>query len=339
MAQRTRTRRGLGLLVGMLLVAAACGDDDAADQAAPAGGTDAGAEAEAVFPAEVEHAFGTTVVEEAPERVVTVGYNDQDFVLAFGVEPVAVRWWYGPEDDATQAWTDDLLTAGEPKVLVMPELNLEAVAAERPDLIVGVYSGMTEEEYEQLSQIAPTIAQSGDHNDYGMPWQEVTRSIGTALGQPERADQLVTALEDRFAEVRAAHPEWEGRSVAVATSSPDELNFFASQDPRSRFFRALGFEVPEELDEIAGTEFYGTLSRERAEVLDRDLLVWDQLSFVDGGRATIEADPLLAGLAVMREGRTVFLEGAVETAFGWNTILSIPIALDGIEALVAEAQS
>jgi iron complex transport system substrate-binding protein len=125
----------------------------------------------------------------------------------------------------------------------------------------------------------------------------------------------------------------------VATSSPDELSFFASQDPRSRFFRALGFEVPEELDEIAGTEFYGTLSRERAEVLDRDLLVWDQLSFVDGGRATIEADPLLAGLAVMREGRTVFLEGAVETAFGWNTILSIPIALDGIEALVAEAQS
>ena len=231
MAHRTGARRGLGLLVGMALVAAACGgDDDDARRATPTGGTDA--EVEAVFPAEVEHAFGTTVVEEAPERVVTVGYNDQDFVLAFGVEPVAVRWWYGPEDDATQAWTDDLLTADEPKVLVMPELNLEAVAAERPDLIVGVYSGMTEAEYEQLSQIAPTVAQSGDHHDYGMPWQEVTRSIGTALGQPDTAEQLVTDLEARFADVRAAHPEWAGRSVTVATASPDDLSFFASQDPR-----------------------------------------------------------------------------------------------------------
>lgn len=341
MVHRKR-HRGLVLLAGSVLALGACGgsDDDGEDPAGASGAERAPAtQAEAAFPAEVEHQYGTTVVEDAPERVVTVGYNDQDFVLAFGVEPVAVRWWYGPEDDATQPWTDDLVGDDEPKVLVMPELNLEAVAAERPDLIIGVYSGMTQEEYGQLSEIAPTIAQSGDYVDYGMPWQEVTRSIGTALGQPDTADELVADVEARFAEISDAHPDWTGKSVAVATSSPDEFSFFASEDPRSRFFRKLGFEVPPELDEIAGDLFYGTISKEKADLLDRDLLVWDQLSFVDGGRAAIEGEPLLAGLAAMREGRAIYLEGELEAAFGWNTILSIPIALDGIEALVAEALS
>jgi iron complex transport system substrate-binding protein len=46
-------------------------------------------------------------------------------------------------------------------VLSAEELNVEAVAALDPDLIVGVSSGMTAEEYETLSQIAPTLAQVG----------------------------------------------------------------------------------------------------------------------------------------------------------------------------------
>ena len=39
----------------------------------------------------------------------------------------------------------------------------------------------------------------------------------------------------------------------------------------ARFFLDLGFVVPPELDEIAGDEFYGALSRERADLLDDEL--------------------------------------------------------------------
>lgn len=66
-------------------------------------------------------------------------------------------------------------------------------------------------------------------------------------------------------------------------------------------------------------------------------LVWDQISFTEGGRATLEADPLLATLDAMRDGRTIVLEDDVELAFGWNTILSIPYALDAIVPMLDDA--
>ena len=82
-------RLGAPLLVAVAAVAAGCGgdDDDAAttddagDDRAPTT-TPAGR-----FPATVEHALGTTVVEDEPQRVVTVGVTEQDFVLALGVTP------------------------------------------------------------------------------------------------------------------------------------------------------------------------------------------------------------------------------------------------------------
>lgn len=326
---------GLFFALGSLMAGAV---EASPDSTAPASSVPGTAPTEDAFPVEIEHKFGTTVIEERPERVVTIGYNDHDFVLAFGVEPVAARWWYGAEDDVTQTWTGDYLTEGEPEVLLMPELNVEAIAVLEPDLIIGIYSDIDENSYEHLSEIAPTVAQSGAYVDYGMPWQEVTRSVGAALGQPERAEQMVTDLEGRFADARQAHPEWEGQSVVVAAyGDGTEIGFFASQDPRSRFFTELGFTVDAEFDEVAGDMFYGTISPERIELLDQDVIVWDQISFTEGGRATLEADPLVASLDAMEDGRAIVLEGDVETAFGWSTVLSIPFALDAIVPLLETA--
>jgi len=325
-APMQRTSSLAVLAASSLLVAGLAADDAAATAPDPP------------FPAEIEHKFGTTVVADRPERVVSIGYNEHDVVLAFGIEPVAVRYWYGAEDDVTQVWTDDLLSDGEPEVLNMPELNFEAIAALEPDLIVGTYSGIDQGDYDRLAAIAPTVAQSGEHVDYGMPWQEVTRTIGAALGEPDRAEEMIAELEGRFAAARDAHPEWDGRSLVVAVyGDGSELGFFASPDPRSRFFTQLGFATDPQLDEIAGDQFYGSLSPERVAALDQDLIVWDQISFTEGGRATLEADPLVATLDAMRDGRTIVLEDDVELAFGWNTILSIPYALDAIVPMLEDA--
>ncbi len=70
---------GVGLLAG-------CGTDPADekknDDAPTAGG--------GAFPVTVEHAFGKTEVKQAPKRVVTVGYTDDQAVLAFGIKPVGM---------------------------------------------------------------------------------------------------------------------------------------------------------------------------------------------------------------------------------------------------------
>ena len=42
------------------------------------------------YPLTIEHAFGETVIESKPERVATVGWENQDTPLALGVAPVGV---------------------------------------------------------------------------------------------------------------------------------------------------------------------------------------------------------------------------------------------------------
>lgn len=317
--------------LGLGLLGAACGEE------AGAGGPPARGEAASAFPVTIEHKFGSTLITEAPRRVVSLGFNEHDTIFALGVTPVAVRYWYGPKDDVIHPWAEQAAAGADPEILDMPELNYEAIAALQPDLILGVYAGIKPEEYERLSQIAPTVPQPGEFVDYGAPWQVAVRTAGKALGRSPRAEELVRDLETRFAEIRDEHPEFEGRSVLVATYGGDKFGVFASEDPRTRFFRDLGFEAPPEIDRLAGDSFYVDLSLEQAHLLDRDLLVWDQLQFVEGGRRTVERMPLVRRLGAMREGRTVFLEGQVEEAFGWSTVLSIPYALEGVVSLLEDA--
>ena len=292
------------------------------------------------FPVTIQHKYGATTITEFPQRIVSLGYNEQDAILALGVTPIAVRYWFGDEPYAVFPWAQDELGSAEPEVLKMPfgELDFEKIAALQPDLISGVYSGMTEDEYNTLSRIAPTIAQSGDYINFGMPWQEQTRVIGRALGRAELADRLVSAVEAQFEAVQQRHPEWTGKSVVVGAPRGDgQFGFVASEDARSRVFRSMGFEVPAELDEIAGDRFWATISLEQANLLDRDLLVIHQMQWVEGGRDAVTGDPILSRLDAVQDGRILFVEGPQDDALQFGTVLSLSFFLDEMESRVGLA--
>src|SRR5262245_5356769 len=72
--------------------------------------------ADGVLPVTVEHKFGTTTITQAPERVVAIGFTDQDPLLALGVVPMAVRYWYGDEADAIFPWADEFAGDEQPEV-------------------------------------------------------------------------------------------------------------------------------------------------------------------------------------------------------------------------------
>ncbi len=295
---------------------------------------------DSAFPVTIQHQYGSTTITELPQRVLSLGYNEQDAILALGVTPIAVRHWFGDEPFAVFPWAQDALGDAGPQVLKMPfgELDFELIAALQPDLISGVYSGMTEDEYNTLSKIAPTIAQSGDYINFGMPWQEQTRIIGRALGRAELADRLVSAVEAKFEAVRQKNPGWSGKSVVVGAPRGDgQFGFVASEDARSRVFTSMGLEVPAELDEIAGDSFWGTISLEQAKLLDRDLLVIHQMQWVEGGRDAITGDPILSQLNAVEEGRLLFVEGPQDDALQFGTVLSLTFFLDEIEARVETA--
>jgi iron complex transport system substrate-binding protein len=352
---RDRTRPVV-LLLGISVLAAllaGCGSDDddtegAVTDAAAAGpdadettdeATDEATDATDVpsqYPVTIEHKFGETVIPATPQRVVSLGYTEQDSIVLVGVEPIAVRYAFGPEDDVFFPWADAAAGDADPEILPRAEINFEQIAALDPDLIMGVTAGLDETQYETLSAIAPTVVQPAEYVDFGTPWQVQTRIAGHVFGQADRAEEIIAEVEARFAAARDAHPELAGLSVALSGPSYEgEYPIHASSDTRTRWFTDLGLAVPAELDAIAGDQFYGTLSREQAALLDTDILVWQAGSAEE--RTTIESDPVLAALAVVREGRAVFIEGSDYDALQFSSALSLPYLLDGFLPELAAA--
>lgn len=286
------------------------------------------------FPVTIEHKFGSTTITEAPQRVVSIGFSEQDPLLALGVIPVAVRYWYGDESNAIFPWAQDEANGAQPVVLNMPfgGLNYEAILALEPDLISAVDSGITQEEYDALSQIAPTIAQLPEYIDFGMPWYETTRLIGAAVGKSDQAEALISNVEGLFAEAREQNPQFAGKEIVVAYNYGEDhtYGYYSDQDIRGRFFAQLGFVVPDELNEIAGESFYADISLERIDLFEADVLIFVGLQFAEGGREAIEADPIISQLDVVQEGRVVYIPSGYDDALQFSTVLSLEYALEGV---------
>jgi len=282
------------------------------------------------FPITIEHQYGSTTITETPQRVVAIGYTEQDYLLAVGVTPVAVRYWYGDETDAIFPWAQDKVEGDSPIVLNMPfgNINYEAILELEPDLISAVTAGITQEEYDVLSQIAPTITQTDEFISFGMPWQKVMQMVGDAVGKSAEAESIVTEVETQFADVNIHHPEFEGKSVAVAYAYDGTYGFYTAQDSRGRFFTDLGFVIPDELIEITGDSFYADISVERIDLLDQDLIAIVNLQFIEGGRKALESDPLFSQLTAVQEGRVIYLDEQAENAIGFSSPLSLTYAID-----------
>jgi len=291
-----------------------------------------------VFPVSVAHKYGTTEIPAEPVRVLSLGYSDQDPILAVGITPIAIRYWFGEEPGAVFPWAQDYLTGDVPEVLTMSDgIDFEKIAALEPDLIVGVYSGITEDDYTTLSQIAPVVAQSPDYIDYGMPWDEAARLIASALGRVDQMETAIAEVEAKYAAAREANPDFEGKGLVVAAMRADgQVGVFAEQDQRMRFFTNLGFAQPEELDGLFGDSFYTNISAEQFQLLDSgDVVAWTQVVYA--GRDAILANEVYSQLAVAKENRHILIDGYADAAFSFNSVLSQAYALDVVVPALAAA--
>lgn len=327
--------------VAAALTLAACGggsDSSAPGESSPPS-SPAGAGAEsAAFPVTVGHKYGSTTIEEEPERVVTLGLSDQDAVLALGVTPVGAVDWFKERPYGTWPWTTDLWGSDTPEIVgERDEYNMEKIAALEPDLVIAAYSGMKQEQYDTLSAFTKVVAQPEGYDDYAAPWQEMTRHIGAVLGKEDEAGELISDIDARFREIRDEHPEFAGLTLAVADSfEAGTYSAFTSTDPKAIFFSELGFTLKPEIDELAEPGWnVAELSAERLDVLDTDRLVWVTSSTEANDRIT--AEPLYQELSVRQEERDLFVpyqDPDIGAAFSFNTVLSIPYAIDEILPLL-----
>lgn len=319
----------------LLVLVAGCIPVAAPVSTAGTGATPSAAAIDA-FPVTIEHKFGSTTISGRAERIVTVGLTEQDALLALGIVPVGTTEWFNEYPGALWPWAQAL--AGDTVPTVVGDavtVNFERIAALQPDLILALYSGLTQEDYDLLSQIAPTVAQPAAYVDYGIPWQELTLTVGQAVGMAAEAEALVAQVEARFAQAQAEHPEFVGATAVVATPY-EGIWVYGPEDARGRLLTALGFVLPEGLGEITGAEFGGNLSMERADLLDVDVVIWLDADDAEGPLG----GPLYASLPVHIEGREVFLDSYDDPLGGatsFVSVLSLPYLLDGLVPQLADA--
>jgi iron complex transport system substrate-binding protein len=316
----TRTVAALAAVLTALALVA-CGSDDGASGGSASTPSTA---AETAFPVTVGHKFGSTTIPSAPKRVVAVGYTDQDPVLALGVVPVGVGDFLGGYKWRDRPLAQRALGGAKPAVVAGQEINFEAVAAQRPDLIIAINAGLKKSAYDRLSRIAPTVAQSGAFIDFGMPWEDQTLLVGRALGREAQARKLVAGVKAKFAAVRREHPEFAGKTAILAYGGPDGYGAYSTQDTRSRFFSDLGVKTPAAVDRLAGKSFFTAFSQEQFRLMDRDLVV------MFGAKKDITGNRVVSRLDAVRDDRVVYLDltDQFAGALGFASVLSLPYLLD-----------
>lgn len=322
---------------------AACGAKTEAGSSASAGATGS---SEALS---VTHAFGTTTVPASPQRVATIAWGNQDVPLALGVMPVGIaKQTWGVSDDSgmlewTKAKVDELVADGASAPALFDEtdaIDFEAVAATSPEVILAAYSGLTQEDYETLSKIAPTIAYPDIA--WGTAWRDMIRMDSAGMGRKDEGEALVTELEELISTQLADYPQIAGKSAAFFYATPSDMSsigFYIPADPRTGFLADLGLSVPESVAKAAKADpdtFYVSVSAENADTLsDVDLMV---MYGEDSDLAALQADALLGAIPAIKNGAVAFVGNGTALSASTNpTPLSLPWGLKDYLALIAAA--
>ncbi|TGO04791.1 iron-siderophore ABC transporter substrate-binding protein [Serinibacter arcticus] len=323
--------------LGLTLAACSTGSDENADAASSDPSDSASSDSSESgsgdqFPLTIEHMFGETVIESKPETVVTVDWANQEAALALGVVPAGMPkvTWGDDDDNGILPWVEDSLAelGAETPVLFDETSGYDFAAIEQlnPDVILAAYSGMEQEDYDLLSQIAPVVAPP--EMAWGTTWQELTLVNGTALGLQAEAEALVTDLEGQLAAVTTEHPEIDGLTTIFSSPDPTDLStigFYTLNDPRALFLDELGFTAAPVVDESSqgSDEFWLTYSSEEVDRFsDVDVIVGY------GGDSTVadlQADALWSRIPAVANGAVAVLPADAPLAAAANpSPLSIP---------------
>lgn len=343
--------RRQGLKAGLFASVAALGlaVTGCSTGAVGAAGTQNSQTASDAFPVTVKHAYGETVIKSAPVRVATVSWVNDDVAIALGVIPVGMpkNEWGGNANMST-AWKDDALqkagaAIGTAKAPVQYSeadgVNFTEIAKTNPDIILAAYSGLSKEDYEKLSKIAPVIA--FPKSAYGTSWQDSTTLIGAALGKSAAATELIATTEKTIKDKAAKYPQIAGKTFIYGNLEPaksDGINVYTSADNRPKFLSSIGMELaPVVVKAEKGVDgFYVPWSAEKANELDSQVFV----SWVPDNKTkdAIGKDPLLGQIPAVKKGAFVAdSDTALTLSISASSPLSLPWALDAFLPQLAAA--
>ncbi|MFD0304931.1 iron-siderophore ABC transporter substrate-binding protein [Streptomyces sp. NPDC127119] len=330
-----RRRPGrLRLLTGALALTlmgalAACGSSD------ESGSQDSAAQpSDGAFPAKVATKFGTVTVDEAPKRVVALGWGDAEAALSLGVQPVGASDWLAFGGDGLGPWAKGLYDKSPQKIGTL-EPEYEKVAALKPDLILDTKSSGDQTRYDTLSKIAPTVGVPKGGDQYKISWAKQTTMVAQALGLSDDGEKLIAETEKKFSDAATAHPEFKDKTITLGSRTASAWGAYVRGTGRVDFVERLGFKNSPAIEAKAGSAFSVPVSEENLGLLDADLTVMAPIGVT---AKKISSDPLFKAVPSVKKGHSVvFDDQNISSAFAMDSVLSVDYALEHVVPLFAAA--
>ncbi|WP_209373528.1 ABC transporter substrate-binding protein [Brevibacterium renqingii] len=312
-------RRTLAPILASLLVLAGCGGggSDSADTSGP----------------NVDTKFGSVEVPADPQKVVALGWGDAETALALGVQPVGASDWVEFGGKGVGPWAEDLYDEA-PEIIATMEPDYEAIAALEPDLILDTKSSGEQKRYDRLSEIAPTVGPPKGGDDYLTTMDQQVELVSQALGKEDKGEKLLKDLDAKFAEARKSHPDFDGKSVAVAAKTSEGWGAYIDGTERVQFMENLGFTQSEKISALEPEGFTAPISEENLDQLDADLLVVFPIYIKD---SEVTDDSAFKRVPAVEDGHALVLTedlNDVRQAFSLNSVLSAAYAADRMPELI-----
>lgn len=328
---KSRTFAKITLLLAALLALYGCG-----------GGTGSDSQAASDEVHTVEHALGESAIPVDPQRVVVLDpYVVLPTLLDIGVPVVGAGSQYAG-GGLEEVYFEPAEVEGIEVVGEADQPNFESVAALQPDLIIG-WTNFVEPFYEELRQIAPTVATEGSvlRGDH---WKFDVRDIARMFGEREQIDEQIAAYEARAEELRARlEGSYGGAEASVARIATEQIELYYRCAWPGSVLEEVGLDRPENqrVDDCSESERLD-LSAERIPAIDADVLFYfvrGSGGDAEGGRETARRfleNPLWSQLEAVRSDQAFQVDADV-----WGPAPNVRVAnlvLDDLDEYLVDGE-
>lgn len=274
----------------------------------------------------LDTAFGPVLVNEKPQRVVTLGDNALDAAVSLGVKPVGAVASRGGDDIPDYIKTE---SGPLPLVGTVRETNLEAVLKLKPDLILAA-PGLTREQYAKLSLMAPTVVpKSGVLDD----WQLIFKTYAQALGKRAEGEQRLAGIDERIQSIKPRLPAQT--SVSVVRWNAQGPMMMSSHLFAGQLLDQLGLKANPLAAQQTARPHTDVLSLENLSRADADWIFVATIN-TDGKAALEQAlqQPAFTRLGAVKSGHLASVDGQI-----WSSssgYLAAQKVLDDVEKALAQ---
>lgn len=314
------------LLLSLVLLISACGSTTtgttAADNTAKPAEQAGGKQPDTSAPYTVKHAMGETTVKGTPKRVVVLVNDAVEASLALGFKPVGMvkAWGVQPFYDHLKDKLEGVQIVGDEN-----QPNLEAIAALKPDLIIG--NKLRQEKiYAQLTSIAPTVFSERTNSDALINF----KIYAEALNKKAEGDKQLADFDNKVKDLRTKLGDKINTKISlVRFYIGDKVRIYYNDTFAGGIIKQVGLKRPEIQDKPTFADIIG---KERIPDLEGDILFYFTLEDEKGETTKTEKawqeEALWKNLNVVKNGKAIKVNDGV-----WNSsggIISANLLLDDL---------